>query len=87
MQTEPPQLFVVNFYGGQSGPVFTALRINGCCFELKMRKNMVERGSEITVVRTDTDGVLQPLCGGTLIREFRWSPQPAPDSCGRTLLQ
>ena len=41
MQTEPPQLFVVNFYGGQSGPVFTALRINGCFFELKMRKNMV----------------------------------------------
>ena len=87
MQTEPPQLLVVNFYGGQSESVFTTLRINGRCFEPKVRKNMVERGSEITVASTDTDGVVQPLCGGTFIRKFRWSPQSAPDSFGRTLLQ
>ena len=87
MQTEPPQLLVVNFYGGQSESVFTALRINGRCFEPKVRKNMVERGSEITVARTDTHGIVQKFFGRGLIRKFGWSPQPAPDSFGRTLLQ
>ena len=87
MQTEPPHILFVNVYGGRNQLVFTALRINGRGFEFKMRKNMVERGSKITVARTHTHGIVQKFFGRGLIRKFGWSPQPAPDSFGRAFLQ